>query len=531
MKPDFNLDYWRENSFYYSLILFVWFLPFSEAMVSIAAGLLLVQAILLNSWKHPSVPHGSWLSLAMITSVFGVYLAGMIFSKDVPFAVYELKKVVFWIIIPTAFFLSPLLTPERFIRLLVIFCVSVFLATLLASFRLVFRDYFQITDFRDIVFISHIRFSFQLLLAIIIAFWLLLTGNGLPSVKKNRIVWFLFPVWMIFFLFLLKSMTGVVAFLGTAFLVLLIFIVRQRNRTRKQVLSLILLALVAIPAFYLFRVISVFYGVEPLNPEKVDRFSLSGNPYYFDFNAREKENGYWVKAYICEQELREEWNKVAGIKYDSIDGGGYPCSATLIRYLTSKGLRKDSVGISRLTPEDIRAIENGIANKLYVNWGFSLYPRLYETIWELDHYFHSGDPNNQSFSQRIEYIKASLVLIRKFPVTGIGTGSWKIRYAEAYREMESQLIPENQGPSHNQYLNYLVKFGIPGFLFIMAMILIPLFREGHRRNFLLWFFLLSMAIVNLGDANLETHMGLSFFCFFYSLFLWHFPASYRNVSL
>ena len=94
--------------------------------------------------------------------------------------------------------------------------------------------------------------------------------------------------------------------------------------------------------------------------------------------------------------------------------------------------------------------------------------------------------------------------------------------------MGSRLAVENQGPSHNQYLNYLVKFGVAGFLIIVAALLLPLFREGHRRNLLFWMFLVSMAFANLGDANLETHMGLSFFCFFYCLFLWHSPPEVRS---
>ncbi|HNQ38753.1 MAG TPA: O-antigen ligase family protein, partial [Prolixibacteraceae bacterium] len=190
---------------------------------------------------------------------------------------------------------------------------------------------------------------------------------------------------------------------------------------------------------------------------------------------------------------------------------------------------KDSAGVSQLTPTDIKAIERGIANHIYVNRSFSLYPRIYETIWEYDYYTRLGDPNHQSFSQRLEFVKASLLLIGKRPWLGIGTGNWKLAYAEAYHEMNSRLDPDNQGPSHNQYLNYLVKFGVVGFLAIMGVLLIPLFREGHRKNLVFWLFLVSIGFANFGDANLETHMGLSFFTFFYSLFLWHMPPSFRGA--
>jgi hypothetical protein len=274
-----------------------------------------------------------------------------------------------------------------------------------------------------------------------------------------------------------------------------------------------------------------FYDSEKLDPQNVDKFTTSGNPYYFDFSSTERENGNWVKAYINEEELRQEWNKRSQAKFDSLDENGYSYRSTLIRYLTSKGFRKDSAGVNKLTESDIAAIENGIANHIYVDRGFSVYPRVYETIWELDRYINSGNPNNQSFSQRIEFVKASLFLIKKNFWLGIGTGNWKIKYAEAYDAMNSQLKPENQGPSHNQYLNYMVKFGIIGFVFIFAMLLIPIFKEGHRKNLVFWLFLISISIANFGDANFETHMGLSFFCFFYCLFLWHSPEKLKSFHL
>jgi len=58
-----------------------------------------------------------------------------------------------------------------------------------------------------------------------------------------------------------------------------------------------------------------------LDPEQVYRFTLSGNPYSFYFSARDRENGHWVHAYLCVDELRREWNKVSSVDFDSPDGG------------------------------------------------------------------------------------------------------------------------------------------------------------------------------------------------------------------
>jgi hypothetical protein len=93
--------------------------------------------------------------------------------------------------------------------------------------------------------------------------------------------------------------------------------------------------------------------------------------------------------------------------------------------------------------------------------------------------------------------------------------------------MQSKLLPEKRGPSHNQYLNYMVKFGLIGFFWIMFALIAPVFIEKQQRNVVLILFLVAIAAANLGDSNLETHMGLSFFILFYSLFLWN---STRQMS-
>jgi len=523
-----DLNSIRENAFYYSLLSVAAFFPFSEAMVSITSSILLLQSFILTSWKHPSFRE-KWIGgLILPASVFAVYLIGTLFTHDRSFALYELKKVVFWITIPLAFYLSPVISKNRFLKILLLFCLAVFLSSLYGIFRLWFKDSFHINDFRDIISVSHIRFSFQIILSVVIVVYFIFSDENLPLIGRNRLILYLFLTWIICFLFLLRSITGIAAFIGSAFVSLLYFIFRIKNKFRKVLLVAAALLVVAVPVIYVTVVWARFFDIEKLDPEKVEWFTPSGNLYSFDFSSTEKENGNWVRAYICEEELRKEWNSMSKCKYDSIDPYGYPYSATLIRYLTSRGYRKDSAGVHMLTSDDIRAGENSVANHIFNDRSFSVYPRVYETIWELDTYFRTGDPNYQSVSQRIEYVKASFLLIKQNPLFGIGTGNWKISYGEAYKKMNSRLIPENQGPSHNQYLNYLVKFGITGFVFIFLALFIPFFRLGHSKNPVFWLFFISILIANLGDANFETHMGLSFFCFFYCLFLWNSPPRLRS---
>jgi len=528
--PGLKINKLRENVFFIFALLYVLFIPYSEALVSITAVLLMFQSIVLSSWKHPSVKERNPLSLLLIISIFGIYLTGLLYTEDLAFGIYELKKVSFWIVLPVAFYFSPRLNEKRFYVLLLLFCFAVLVASLIAFGRLVFSGHFHFNNFREMTVISHIRFSIQVVLASIIITYFLIAGKKLPF-KINVNVLILVLIWFAVFLILLKALTGLMAFIGTGMVVLTIFILRIKKKQKRAISIVFLILLFLVPVLYFGFVWVKFYSIEKLEPEKVEKYTASGNPYYFNFSSTEKENGNWVKAYINEKELRQEWNKRSEAKYDTLDKNGYPYSATLIRYLTSKGLRKDSAGVSKLNDSDIVAVQNGIANYIYADNGFSIYPRVYQVIWELDRYLSSGNPNFQSISQRIEFLKASVVLIQKNPWLGIGTGNWKIKYAEVYKEMDSKLIPENQGPAHNQYFNYLVKFGIIGFVAIYSMLIVPVFLEGNKRNLMLWLFFVAFAIANLSDANFETHMGLTFFCFFYCLFLWHSPLKMKTLRI
>lgn len=513
------LNRWREDVFFFSLIITAGVFPFSEALVSISAGLLLFQALVMQSWKHPSVNLQSWKSLFFIISIFGVYLIGTVFTKDFSFAMYELKKNVFWVVFPLSMFLSPRLAEKKTYLVLFVFILSVAVSSFIFTGKLILGSYLQIADFRSVSIVSHIRFSFQVVLAIILVAWLLISKNKLP-VQIHSFILLGTVLWFTLFLILLKSLLGIIAFFGVLLISILIFIAGTKNKKKKVVLVLLFFLAVLLPSIYTGNVIKDFYRFEKIDPEKVEKYTPSGNPYHHNFDQEMRENGHLVYVYLCEKELRQEWNKRSEIKYDD-NLNGYILGSTLIRYLTSLGYRKDSVGMSKLTEKDIQLIQQGVTNYKFRNHPFSLYPRIYETIWELDYYKRTGDPNEKTLAQRIEYVKASLILIKENFFFGIGTGNWILKYNEVYDRMDTKLSPEKRGPSHNQYLNYLVKFGIVGFIWIIFALLYPVFKLEHRNNLVFILFLVFYALANLGDANLESHMGLSFFTFFYSFFLWN----------
>lgn len=519
-----QLNRWRENIYFFSLIITASVFPFSEALVSIFAGILLFQALTIQV-GIPSVKLKSLKIVLFPLSIFGVYLIGTLFTQDFSFAVYELKKVVFWVVFPLAIFLSPRLSDKKVFLVLFIFIIAVLISSFVITGKLVLGEYMQIANFRSVSLVSHIRFSLQVVLAIILTFWFLINRNKIQF-KIPVLIYVVVLFWLLIFLVLLKSLLGIVAFYGVLLFVLSVNVITAKNKKTKLVFAFVILIVLLLPAIYLSSVINDYYRFEKIEPEEVEKITVSGNPYRHDFDQGMRENGHLVYIYVCEEELRQEWNKRSDIKYDD-NLNGYMLGTTLIRYLTSLGYRKDSVGISKLSEKDIQLVQEGVTNYKFKNHSFSLYPRVYETIWELDYYLRTGDPNEKTLAQRIEYIKASLILINENPLYGIGTGNWVIKYDDVYDRMDTRLSPEKRGPSHNQFLNYLVKFGILGFVWIFFAILYPVFKLKQGHNFVFVLFLVLYGFANLGDANMESHMGLSFFTFFYSFFLWNSPTEMK----
>ena len=73
------------------------------------------------------------------------------------------------------------------------------------------------------------------------------------------------------------------------------------------------------------------------------------------------ENGNLIAINISDVELKKEWGKRSELSYDENGKNGNNIRFTLLRYLASKGLTKDSLGFSSLTTNDVFNIENGIS--------------------------------------------------------------------------------------------------------------------------------------------------------------------------
>ncbi|MDP2422870.1 MAG: O-antigen ligase family protein, partial [Bacteroidales bacterium] len=217
-------------------------------------------------------------------------------------------------------------------------------------------------------------------------------------------------------------------------------------------------------------------------------------------------------------ELQEAWNQHSTIDFMGLDAKNQEIRFTLVRYLSSKNLRKDASGISNLSPKDINNIELGVANIEYLK-PLSLKIKIYEAASGFINMGLTGNPNANSFLQRIEYWKASWWLIQKNPIVGVGTGDMNIAFRQAYIEMDSPLLEQWRWRSHNQYLSICVGFGVIGMLWFLFAMFYPAWRlKGHKNFLFVVFFIIALSSMLVEDT-IETQAGVTFFALFYALFL------------
>ncbi len=506
------------NWFYAALILFMVSLPFSEALISISGVLLLLASFFHRKRRPELLPLAQQKEFLLFSSIYLVYLLGFLFTDDQKWALYDLQKNIPFLIIPLSFIIAKPLSKEQLINLLKIFVVAVSLSALITVVGFYLNDETSVLRAQEFGFIHHIRLSMQVVFSLIIlSVYLHLNWTREKRWLKPAAI----AVMLFLLLFLLwhQSLTGLLSFLGTTVIGLLLLMFQLKKRVTKQVVLAILLLVILLPAAYLYYAVNRYYDVDPVAYEELDSTTRNGNPYQHDLDDQQLENGHYVGLYWNEQEMKATWNARARLKYDDQDQHGHHVKQTLVRYLTSKNLRKDGEGVNQLTEADIGNIEAGISNYLLARKGLSLYPRVYVSIWELDTYLKTGHANHKSLAQRIEYTKAALTIIRGHFWFGVGTGNWKQAYHDAYQQNQSQMDPAQYASAHNQYLNYMVKFGLVGLLWILFAIVYPFVITKSYRHPIFFLFLISLLFANFGDSNFETHVGSSFFVLFYCLFI------------
>ncbi len=504
--------------YYIGLLILAISLPCSKYFTSIAQFMItinwLYDGFFLNKFPEYWLNLKQRKSAILLISIFLLHILGLIYTTDFQYAFHDIKIKLPLLIFPLVLSTIETFEYKHIKTILIIFAGSVFVTSLIGIFR-----YYNIDNQMDVdnnalaVFISHIRFSLLIDIAIFSLGYFIYRSN----ILVEKLAYVLVILWLTFFLFLLQSLTGIIVFLILILMSFIVLIIKRKRFYFKVISGIFILASFLIIGIYLFSLIHHFYNVEKVDFQSLPKKTANGNSYLHDTLNRQIENGHYICLNICEKELKTEWNKRSIKKYDIETKEGQDLKSILLRYLTAKGLRKDSVGVSKLTQHDISLIESGYPNPIYANrWSFT--PKIYQLLWVIDVYKKGGNPSGHSVTQRIEYLRAAFGIIENNFFFGVGTGDVPKAFENQYVAMKTRLLPEFRHRAHNQYVTFFITFGFFGFLWFLLALIYPAIFEDKFNNYLFIVFFVTACISMFNEDTLETQAGVTFFAFFYTFF-------------
>ncbi len=504
----------RKYIYFFSIGLLIIGLPFSRAMISIGeVGMLIAWLFDIRIVEKFKIFLKSKPALAF-TSIYLLHIVGLLYSSNFDYALFDLRTKLPILLFPMIFVSSPPLSTKELRNFLLLFAAT---ATASISYSLFLFQTQSLTDFRDAFpFISHIRLSLEVLIAMsIMMFYGQSRYQGIGRYGR----WFLLllPFYLVWVMFVLELMTGIVIFGVGASLFLVRFLLAHKNRKAPWIGFFIGVGIVVFFLFWLNSVVYNYRNAPTYDLITITKTTSQGNTYEHSPELYQIENGNYIGLYICRDELREEWNRRSDLSYDGKDQRNQELSMTLIRYLNSMSLHKDAEGMKQLTDVDIANIEKGIANAEFAK-KFSLKKRIFKLIWEYNLYKSGNFAYGHSLVQRIVLWRTALKLFVKHPIFGVGTGDVRDAFQEEFVREKSSFVNSHLR-SHNQYLSFAVTLGIVGLVVFIFSLIYPA-TKLNMWSYSPYFYLFVIITLSMfWEDTIESQVGVSIYAFFSSIYL------------
>ncbi len=491
-------------------------LPLSPFLTSLGQFILAGNWLVEFNFRQKILLLKKRISIAGFISIYIIHIIWLINSANFGYAFHDLKIKLPLLILPLIYGTTPPFSKSELKIVIYSIIAGVVSSTLVSSYLFFgFSEYPAYDPRASSIFISHIRLAVLVDIVIYFLVWLMVDDNA-PRIFNKKIL-LLILAWLLTFIFIIGAFTGMALFILT--FPFLIFFLKEfnLNKTFKNIFKYLVVLFFIFCLGYVYISFKKYTDRTVVNLELLEKFTPNGNQ-YTHLNKTEYENKDLVWTYVCSRELEQEWNKRSKIHIDGLDEKGQAIRYTLIRYLTSLGYRKDSVGVSALNEDDIHYIEGGYANHLFTK-RFSVYPKLYQIFWQIEMYAKYGDPNNHSITQRFEFVKNGYNTAKNNIWFGTGTGDVDDAIKQQYIINQSVLNPKHRHRPHNQYLTLIVGFGVIGFLLITVLLFASLWYERKNIDLGTFFFLLLMAFSMTYEDTFETQAGATIFAFFLSVFI------------
>lgn len=505
--------------FFFALALFAVSLPLSRYFITISEIILIANWLAEGDFRNRlRLLRNDRPALAFIM-IYGLSVIGLLWSRDPVSGIgNELLHKSPTLFLPVIFATTTAPDRKRVRIVLLLFILSVFIASI---YGMIYREFRADPDFRSASpFIPGIYTGMMLIIA---AAQLPLLAS--QSARRRPWLWLSLAVsgWFILYLLYLRTLSGVFS-LAVIAAILLVVLAMKIKSTGARIAITAAVAIVA--GLLVWPLAGIYRQVHTRNPvslQELPAATVNGTPYLHDTVSIIRENGNPVYIFLADTELRESWNRRSDLDFDATDLMGQELKATIYRYMSSLGLRKDSAGMAMLSDRDIREIERGTTNHLNVDRP-GIYVRVYEEMMSLDIYYTSGRHETSwgSLTKRIDLWRSSLVAFRKHPLLGWGTGGVHKAMDYGMEQTGSSLAGLNMKP-HSQYLHVLLSHGLVGFI-VTASLLVYFFRrkEAHR-SFMFMLFLVMFLVNFAGNNSLESQPGQDLFVFFSLLYAYHYP--------
>lgn len=508
MKSLFPEKYHR-FIYIFSLILLVVGLPLSKFLMSLSQIILICNWALEGNLKSKLIAFRNNKTALLLSSVILMHLIGLLYTTDFDYGFKDIRIKAPLLVLPLVISTSKPLSQKLIDTILKLFVVAIVIGTIISMLILTGIIKRPLVDTRSIsIFISHIRFSLLICVAICVSGYYIFRQVNIVV----RATWIAVSVWLVCFLIIMESLTGLTALFIVGAVLTLYTVLTSSKKLLKYGGIVLLFGTGIYIGFYIHSIASENGNKEVLNYSKLKRFTPLGNEYEHDVRSNLTENGHLIWINFHKKELSEAWAKRSAIGFSDKDLKGNLLEFTLIRFLASKGWDKDAKAVAALTDTEIKAIERGVTNVNYQDVS-TLRGRIYETLWELEVYQNTANANGHSLTQRFEYWRTACGIIKSNWLIGVGTGDVPKAFEEQYVKNNSTLTQEWRLRSHNQYLSIAVAFGILGLLWFLFVLFYPLFDRENRLNFLYITFFIIAAVSFFTEDTLETQAGVTFYAF------------------
>ncbi|MDR2084795.1 MAG: O-antigen ligase family protein [Bacteroidales bacterium] len=446
--------------------------------------------------------------------IYAICLLGLINTSNLSFGLKDLNIKLPLLFFPLVFLFLPEIKNSTIKKIITIHCFALIIASLVVLYNTIFSE---LANFRNFFpYISHIRLSLNYCASIYFLLYNFFTEKNLKT--KQKVVIIFIVAWFITILCIMKSATGI-----SIIVLLFCFIVLSRNFFKtlsKKLRNITIITLVSVIliciGFFAFSYIK-YYKISSYELDNLPKYTINGNEYSNDISKGIIEEGDNYRILICEKEMRKEWNSRSNIAYDSIVNGT-SLKSTLIRYLNSLDYTKDSLGVWKLTEEQIHDVEHGYANYYYKN-NIGFYSRMSMFFFSYETYKKTGNPSGSTLFQRLYFWKAGLILVKEYPLFGVGTGDVRDELNKVYIENFPELKSNYYYSTHNQYLYFAIANGLIGLIIFVFCLIYPGVIKNKANDYYWRFFLILIMLSMLTEDTLSTQAGITLFVFFYFVFL------------